>query len=369
MTIPELEEALAGTPGKAPYRARQIFSRISGGACSFEEMTNLPLPLRKELAEQFRIRGIGAVEKQEDRDGTVKLRLGLPGGAAVETVLLSSGPGERLTACLSTQAGCPVACVFCKTGNTGFLRNLEAWEIVEQVLVLSGLVRGRGKQISHIVVMGMGEPLLNLPALRKALEILCDPRGLGFSKRKITVSTSGIYRSILDMAENGPRTELALSITTAREELRRRLMPGSAKNPLDRIKEALKVYQEKQKRRITLETVLLGGINTTEADARALAHFARGLYTLVNLIPWNPVAELRFDNKPLRKPPAEETGRFRRMLEDLGLEVSIRYRRGRGVCGACGQLGTAPVQGDDAAVAALPLLSYRSTTDSGSQPQ
>jgi 23S rRNA (adenine2503-C2)-methyltransferase len=369
MTIPELEKALTGIPGGIPYRARQIFSRISGGAASFEEMTNLPVPLRRELAKQFNIRGLTVMEKQEDRDGTVKLRLGLAGGTAVETVLLSSGPGERLTACLSTQAGCPIACVFCKTGNIGFVRNLEAGEIVEQVLILSDLVRNRNKRISHIVVMGMGEPLLNLPALRRALEILCDPRGCGFSKRKITVSTSGIYQPILDMAENGPRAELALSITTAREELRRRLMPGSAKNPLDQIKAALKVYQEKQKRRITLETVLLGGINTTEADARALADFARGLHTLVNLIPWNPVTELRFDNKPLQKPPAEETGRFRRMLEDRGLEVSIRYRRGRGICGACGQLGMAPAQGPDAAVAALPSLSYKSTTDSGSQPR
>jgi 23S rRNA (adenine2503-C2)-methyltransferase len=369
MNIQELERTLAGLPGDAPYRAGQIFSRISRGARSFAEMTNLPGPLRETLAERFSIRGSTTLEKQEDRDGTVKLRMGLAGGASVETVLLVSEPGDRLTACLSTQAGCPLGCVFCKTGSIGFFRNLETGEIVDQVLALSDLVRDRGKRISRMVIMGMGEPLLNLPALREALDILCDPRGFGFSKRKITLSTSGVYRGILDMAKNGPWTDLALSITTAREELRRRLMPGSAGDPLDRIKEALELYQKKIKRRITLEAVLLGGINTTGADAQALADFARGLSVVVNLIPWNPVEGLDFDKQALRKPPPEEIARFRRMLESRGLGVSTRYRRGRSICGACGQLGTLPAQGEDAAVAALPSLSYNSSTDSGSQPR
>jgi 23S rRNA (adenine2503-C2)-methyltransferase len=356
MTLPELTAALEKIPGgEAPYRARQIFSWIARGARSFDAMTNIPGDLKKNLAGWAPIRGSKVRKKLEDRDGTVKLVLELAGstesdsaessteslnGAAIETVLLEAETG-RFTACLSTQAGCPMGCVFCKTGSLGFLRNLSASEIVEQFLFLSDelALKPGPPRISRIVVMGMGEPLLNLRALRRALTILCDPLGAGLSKRKITLSTSGICEGILDMAENGPEAELALSLVSAREDLRRRLMPGTAKYPLAELKEALLQYQKKQGRQITVEMVLLGGINTGPEDAGALLDFAKNLDMAVNLIPWNPVKNLCFEGKALHRSGEKEMAHFTRMLEQGGLRVTRRYRRGQGISGACGQLG------------------------------
>jgi 23S rRNA (adenine2503-C2)-methyltransferase len=329
----ELETVLAPLPS---FRARQIFKWIYRGAGSFDEMTDLPVSLREELKQRFTLYGSAIKTTLADRDGTVKLLAEFPDGARAEAVLLKDRKG-RFTACLSVQAGCPVGCVFCKTGALGFLRNLEAHEITEQFLHLS---REAAPPIENIVVMGMGEPLLNLGPLRKALGLITGGKGL--SLRRVTVSTSGIPRGILDMAENGPKTELAFSLTTAREDLRQRLMPGIREFSLAETKAALAVYQEKTGRRITLETVLLGGINSGPEDAGALMDFARGLFAVVNVIPWNPVEGLCFEGKPLREPSPAELEGFIRRLESGGLKVTRRYRRGRGVSGACGQLGGTP---------------------------
>jgi 23S rRNA (adenine2503-C2)-methyltransferase len=326
----ELGRLLAPLPA---FRARQIVRWIYRDAGSFDEMTDLPVSLREALKKRFSLYGSAVKKRLADGDGTIKLLAEFPDGAHAEAVLLKDG-ADRLTACLSVQSGCPVGCVFCKTGALGFLRNLEAHEITEQFLHLS---REAASPIENIVVMGMGEPLLNLEPLRRALGRITDGKGL--SLRRVTVSTSGIPRGILDMAENGPKTELAFSVTTAREELRRLLMPGVREFSLAEIKAALAVYQEKTGRRITLETVLLGGINTGEEDAAALRDFARGLFAVVNVIPWNPVEGLCFDGKPLREPSRPELESFIRRLESGGLKVTRRYRRGRGISGACGQLG------------------------------
>jgi 23S rRNA (adenine2503-C2)-methyltransferase len=328
----ELTELLSLLPS---FRARQIFKWIYRGAASFDEMTDLPFSLREDFKQRFTLYGSAVRKRLSGGDGTVKLLVGLSGGAQTEAVLLKDGKG-RFTACLSVQAGCPVGCVFCKTGALGFLRSLEAHEITEQFLHLS---REASSPIENIVVMGMGEPLLNLARLRKALDLIT--RGKGLSLRRVTVSTSGIPRGILDMAENGPKTEMAFSVTDAREDLRRRLMPGAGEFSLSEIKAALSVYQEKTGRRITLETVLLGGINTGSQDAGALRDFARGLFAVVNVIPWNPVEGLCFEGKPLREPSPSELEGFIRRLENGGLKVTRRYRRGGDVAGACGQLGTA----------------------------
>ncbi|MDR2486123.1 MAG: radical SAM protein, partial [Treponema sp.] len=194
------------------------------------------------------------------------------------------------------------------------------------------------KDISHIVVMGMGEPLLNLPELRKALAILTDTEGLGLSKRRITLSTSGIVQGIRDLADAGPDGRLALSLTTGDAELRERLMPVTRTNPLPQVKEALGYYQRKRERRITLEAVLLGGVNTREKDINALVQFARGLDVVVNLIPWNPVEGMALETKPLQEPSGAELERFARGLEERGLKVTRRVRRGHRIAGACGQL-------------------------------
>ena len=346
MTISELTAVLEHISGEKDntYRAKQIFSWICRGSLSFNNMTNLPQALRSDLQNQTLVRGSILKKKLIDPDGTIKLVLELCDGAVIETVLLAAENNRRI-ACLSVQAGCPMGCVFCKTGFMGFLRNLEAFEIADQFLFLSDELAEQSKikqielRISHIVIMGMGEPLLNINPLRKVLEILCDPAGFGISKRKICISTSGIYKGIIDLAENGPAVELAFSIVSAREELRRSLMPGTINDPLSSIKKALILYKEKQGRRLTLETVLLGGINTTSEDARALLAFAADLDLTVNIIPWNPAENLFFNGKKLCRPETREIQNFSRLLKESGLRVTQRYRRGRSINGACGQLG------------------------------
>ena len=326
----ELVDTLAPLPR---FRAAQIFKWIASGVSSFDEMNNLPLELRKELAKRYTLRSHAAVETHRGSDGTVKLTIQLVDGAWIEAVLLADS--KRYTACLSTQAGCPAGCVFCKTG-TAFLRNLDSGEIMEQFLLLRAMVKD---SIANIVIMGMGEPLLNLAELRRSLAVITGKEGLNFSRRRITVSTCGIVQGITGLADNGPAVRLALSLTTADEALRRRLMPITASQPLGKVKEALRHYQDSGGGRITLEAVLLGGINTRGEDAASIAQFARGLDAAINLIPWNPVKGLEFEGKPLREPSTEEVVSFTRRLEALGLNVTRRYRRGRGVMGACGQLG------------------------------
>jgi 23S rRNA (adenine2503-C2)-methyltransferase len=332
----ELEKLLSPAPS---FRARQLFKWIYRDVLSFDEMTNLPVSFRDELKKRFILCDSAVKKRLVDEDGTVKLLVAFSGGAGAEAVLLKDGKG-RCTACLSVQAGCPVGCVFCKTGSLGFSRSLQAHEITEQFLHLS---RESSAPIGNIVVMGMGEPFFNLDALRKALFLV--GKGKGLSPRRFTVSTSGIPRGILDLSENGPKAELAFSLVSAREDLRGRLMPGVREFSLAEIKNALGIYQKKNGRRITLEAVLLGGINTGPEDARAILDFARGLFVVVNVIPWNPVNGLCFEGKPLREPDACETETFIRTLEQGGQNVTRRFRKGRGVCGACGQLGQRLQQG------------------------
>ncbi|MDR2716642.1 MAG: 23S rRNA (adenine(2503)-C(2))-methyltransferase RlmN [Treponema sp.] len=341
MPVEELAERLSPLPR---FRAAQISKWIASGVSSFDEMDNLPLPLRTELAGRFTLRPNVTVQKHSSSDGTVKLALRFADGARIEAVLLSDNSGRR-TACLSTQAGCPAGCVFCKTG-AGFLRNLTAAEIVEQFLQLRTLADDSASSgmspttlpISNIVVMGMGEPLLNLAELRRALAVISSKEGLHFSRRRITVSTCGIARGITDLTDQGPAVRLALSLTTADENLRRRLMPITVREPLAAVKKALRHFQDSGGGRITLEAVLLGGINTRDEDAAGMARFARGLDAAVNLIPWNPVKGLEFEGKTLRQPSTAEIESFTQRLKTLGLNVTRRYRRGRGVMGACGQL-------------------------------
>ncbi|QQO08069.1 23S rRNA (adenine(2503)-C(2))-methyltransferase RlmN [Breznakiella homolactica] len=332
----ELHEKLISYP---QYRARQIFRWIARGAVSFDEMTDLPLSLRDDLKNRFSLYSTSVAARLEDPDGTVKLQIHLSDGAMVESVLLVDGEGRK-TACLSVQVGCAMGCVFCKTGTLGLLRNLTASEIVEQFLHLRNLYPG----ISNIVVMGMGEPLHNIEALRRAVGIIEHTDGIGLSKRRITVSTSGIIKGIRDLADQGPDVRLAVSVTAADSELRDKLMPISRTNPLPGLKDALRYYQEKRPGRITLEAVLLGGLNTRPEDARALVSFAQGLDVIVNLIPWNPVEGTALDGIPLREPGTREADGFARYLENASVRVTRRYGKGRSVAGACGQLGRAPAE-------------------------
>jgi len=339
--LKEIETLLSSSLPQVPrFRANQIHKWILKGAQSFEEMTNIPLPLKNNLNENFCVYSSKIDECREDADAK-KIVLSLKDNLKIEAVLLSDEK-KRLTACLSTQAGCPCACVFCKTGSLGFKRNLESGEIIEQFLHLMKIceAKEKGHTIDNIVIMGMGEPLLNSENLRKALLFLCDPKGLNFSRRRITVSTCGICEELFNLAQNGPFTRLALSLTTADEHLRNILMPISKTNPLVQIKKALLLFQKKSGSRITLEIPLLGGINTHESDAQSIADFAKGLETVINIIPWNPIEGFMFNGIPLKEPGKQETANFINMLDKHKLKVTMRLHKGQKILGACGQLGS-----------------------------
>jgi 23S rRNA (adenine2503-C2)-methyltransferase len=341
--------AVCGKMGEdfPPFRIRQIEKRIREGCSDFEAMTELPRELRRKLAECYHLRSVTLDGVYADPDGTVKLRLLTADSLAIEAVILRDKHG-RHTACLSTQAGCAMGCVFCKTGSLGFTRNLNAGEITGQLHSINGCLKADGRPpVSNIVFMGMGEPLLNLDALLKSIALLCALPGTPanrFSPRRITVSTCGLASKILEWADRAPGgVRLAVSLTTARQDLRSRLMPASS--ALAELKDALCSYQKQTGRRVTLELPLLGGINTHPEDAEALAVFARGLSVLVNLIPWNAAPGLVFEGKPLTSPSPKEAARFVRELEERHLPVVIRRSKGGAVAGACGQLGNAVALG------------------------
>ncbi|MDR2841584.1 MAG: radical SAM protein, partial [Spirochaetaceae bacterium] len=237
--IADLEKLLLSLP---KFRAKQIFDWIQNGAESFEQMSNLPIDLRNTLSKTYRLRCTKLLNKIEDKDGTIKLQLEIENDEVIESVILIDS-SERKTACLSTQAGCPMRCVFCKTGSLGFSRNLTSSEIVEQFFHIKAL----GNDIANIVFMGMGEPLLNLNELEKAIDVLCK----NMSYRRITISTCGIISGIRSLIDRKIHTRLALSICSADEDLRRRLMPVSITNPLEDLKNALQDYQQQQGQRIT----------------------------------------------------------------------------------------------------------------------
>ena len=324
----ELIELLKSYPA---YRARQVYEWICRGAMSFKEMSNLPASLREQLSENYvPVAGLPVTELS-DPDGTVKLALELDDGNRIESVILSDGKGRK-TSCLSSQIGCPMACVFCKTGTLGLKRNLSSQEIAGQFLHL----RKIAPEITHIVIMGMGEPLLNLGELRKALLYFMEEGGLNISKRRITISTCGIEKGIIDLTEQGPDVRLALSLNSARQDIRERLMPG-VKDSLAAIKNQLLRYQKKH--RITLEMVLLKGINTGTIEADAIKDYCQGLNVVINLIPWNPVQGLEFEGVPLEPPGKGEVANFASELENRALKVTQRLGKGCSIAGACGQLG------------------------------
>lgn len=312
-----------------PFRSKQIFKWIANGARTFEDMSNLPKEFQTYLNENFSVFSTHIEQTLKDPDGTVKLQISLHDGSAVETVLLTDSQGRK-TACVSCQVGCPMNCAFCQTGHIGYTRNLCANEIVEQFFHLEDAV---GK-LDNIVFMGMGEPMLNLNAIRKSIAILTHIEGRALSRRRITISTSGICEGIHSLADDGPAVRLAVSLTTANDALRTTLMPVNNANPLQKLKEAISYFSEKMKKRVTLEVALMSGVNTSEKDAREIADFAKGLNVHINLIPWNPV-----DTLPFSTPKNSEIISFVKMLEGYHLNVTLRHRRGEKIGGACGQLG------------------------------
>ena len=311
------------------FRGLQIFKWIGSGITSFAQMTNLSKDVRQMLSEKAVLRSSKVTQTLKDPDGTIKLQITLSDGRAVETVLLTDKEGRK-TACVSCQAGCAMKCAFCQTGTLGLARNLTPAEIIEQFLFLEQ----ECGHLDNIVFMGMGEPMMNLEGIRKAIAVLTDKRGRNLSGRRITLSTSGIIKGIYDLADNGPNIRLAVSLTTANEDLRTELMPVNKGNPLPELRKAIDYYAKKSGRRVTLEAALLAGKNTDKESAEKMISFAKGIDVNVNLIPWNPVATL-----PFTEPSNSEVHFFVNYLEKAGVNVTLRTKRGRKIGGACGQLG------------------------------
>ena len=301
---------------KEKFRGKQIFHWISNGVESFSDMSNVPQQLREKLEKEATLHCSEISQVLKDPDGTIKLQIKLSDGYCIETVLLTDEDGRK-TACVSCQVGCAMACAFCQTGKLGFARNLTA----------------AGK-LDNIVFMGMGEPMLNLKEIRKAIQILSHKDGRNLSVRRITLSTSGIISGIYDLADNGPELRLAVSLTVATQELREKLMPIAKSNPLPELSKAIRYYIEKTGRRCTLEAALLSGVNTRKEDAAAMKAFAGDMPVHINLIPWNPVEGLEY-----KEPSVSECNTFIKELKRLSLNVTQRTRRGRKIGGACGQLG------------------------------
>jgi len=327
------------------YRRKQVWGWLARGAASFDEMGDIPKPLRSELEREFRITSLRQVAVSEaDRGLTTKTLSELDGGHSVESVVMRySG---RSTLCISSQAGCPIGCPFCATGKFPFGRNLKANEIVEQALDAVRVLGAEGKRLSHVVFMGMGEPMANYQAVIESVRRLSDPELLGISPRRIVVSTSGLIPRITQLGDERLAVTLAISLHAARNELRDVLVPINRKYPVAELVAAAQAYAGRTSRRVSYEWVLLAGVNDTERDAKELGRLLRGKLAHVNLIPFNPV-----DDTPYRAPERAAVRRFRDLVEAQGLTVTVRDTRGRDADAACGQLHER-VMRDRAAVAA-----------------
>ena len=323
--------ALLG-PGQPPFRARQLYdAAYRQKAASFDAITTLPKPFRQKLASQVDF-GLPEVAARFDSvDGTLRYLLKLADGKTVETVLMPEG--ERYTFCISSQVGCPVNCQFCLTAKMGLERNLTAGEIVGQVLLVAGL-NGLSSSIErlNIVMMGQGEPLLNLPNVVKATRLLTDPEGIGFSPRRITLSTAGITPKIVELGREAVRPKLAISLNASSEEQRIRLMPITRKYHLKDLLDACRRYPLRSWEKLTFEYVLLGGVNDSDADAKRVVGLIGQLNCKVNLIALNPGPGIDF-----KTPDHARVMNFQAIVK-RAVPCFIRKPRGLDVFAACGQL-------------------------------
>lgn len=300
-----------------------------------DEMTNLSKPLRDELRELLDFQLPTLMKEQRSTDGTRKYLWQFRDGQSVESVLMKHN--DRLTACVSTQVGCPLQCAFCATGLSGYVRNLSAGEIAAQFL---GMERVTGRDITNIVYMGMGEPFLNTVNVLKSVRMLNDNNMRNLGIRHFTISTSGVLPGIISLANSGLGVRLAVSLHAVDDELRGQLMPIDQKYSVAELREAMAEYQKITGDRITIEYALFGGVNDTVEHARALVRYLKGLHVFINLIPFNAV-----DNR-FTKPAAETVLRFRKVLDTAGFETEIRQEYGADIDAACGQLRRKTMSGE-----------------------
>ena len=328
LTFAELKAELESW-GEPAYRARQVLEWVyQKGAESFAAMTDLPKGLRQRLEDEFWLGVLELTEQLRSKDGTEKFLFRLRDGQRIETVLIPSG--GRRTLCLSTQVGCKFACTFCASGAGGFKRNLVPSEMLGQVRFLRHRLDVR---LTNFVFMGMGEPLDNLDNLVRTVRIMNAPEGMGIAARRITISTVGIVPAIEKLENLGLQVSLSLSLHATTDELRSRLLPVNRKYPLAELIKAGAHYARATGRMITIEYILISGLNDTDADARRLASLARKLRAKINLVPYSPGCGAGFAPSP---GPRQEA--FLQTLESLGVGATVRRSKGGDIRAACGQL-------------------------------
>ena len=334
LTQDELREFMIALEEK-PYRARQLYDAIyRRRITSFDAMTDLPKTLRKILQDHAVVTHTRIESEFLSSDGTRRFLLKLADESEVESVFM---PEERRdTICISSQVGCPLACSFCMTGVLGLKRNMTAGEIVSQGVVVLNQVYGEGVEVPHrtnIVMMGMGEPLLNYDQVIKAVRLLVDQKGFAIAPRGVTLSTAGIVPRIYDLGREEVRPRLAISLTAPNDELRNQLFPINRKYPLTELMEACRRYPLGDRERLTFEYVMLDGVNDSDGCARELVQLLSGIRAKVNLIPHNPAPELPYASSPMDRILA-----FQKILTEGGLPSFIRRPRGQDISAACGQL-------------------------------
>ena len=335
ITLEELADFLEKR-GAASYRAKQITDWIyKKRVASFDTMTDLPNELRDELAAEFETPKIQVVRVLGSKDTTQKFLFRLRDQNLIESVLIPASPAlygqrsDRRTICVSSQVGCAYGCKFCASGLEGFSRNLDAAEIVQQLIEME---KASGEKIDNVVFMGMGEPLANLKNLLRAIRIINAPWGLGIGARHITVSTSGLAPQIRELANESTQFRLALSLHGATDEVRSQIMPVNRRYPLKVLLESCDYYVAK-KGRITFEYILIASLNDTDEQARELAKIARRLSAKINLIPYNTVEDLNWS-----RPSRERQEQFQSILRKHGVVATLRREKGHDIAAACGQL-------------------------------
>ena len=319
--------------GEPAFRAKQVYEWIwKKAARSFDAMGNVPKTTREWLSEKFSLQIVTTAEAQISSDRTIKSSFQLHDKNLIEGVLIPTR--ERVTACVSSQVGCSLTCSFCATGYMDRKRNLESFEIYDQVVLIRDQAQEKyGQALTNIVYMGMGEPLLNYANVLKSIEQITSPEGLGMSPRRITVSTAGIAKMIQKLGDDQVKFNLALSLHAANDTKRNQIMPINESNTLDALKAALLYFFEKTGNEITLEYIVFNKFNDTLEDARELYEFAKGIPCKINLIEYNPIAQSSFVNAE-----ADAIAKFSAYLESKRMIVNIRRSRGRDIDAACGQL-------------------------------
>ena len=329
--LEDLEELMISL-GQKKYRATQIFKWIyERGVANFDEMSDISLSFREVLKNEFTLSIPTIYKKQVSSDGTIKLLLSLGDDSKIETVLMRYNYG--LVACVTSQVGCNMGCAFCASGLFKKQRNLEVHELVGQILVLNNLLKEENKKITHVVVMGTGEPFDNYDNVMKFIRILNNPHGFAIGARHLTVSTCGLVEKIREYANEGIQINLAISLHAPSDKIRNKIMPISLKYPLDQLMDAVKYYEATAKRRVTFEYILLEDINDSIENAKELAKLIKGTTSYVNLIPYNPVGELKY-----KRTSGNRVHRFMDALIKEGVNVTVRKEFGTDIDAACGQL-------------------------------